>query len=85
MEQEFCRRCRGPEGRGLQCVIQRGPQRWPEEGLGELPRAGAGGQGLRVAWLQGCSSATGAQLCVHMSCGGGTWFMQETAIFSIQL
>lgn len=61
------------------------PPRWPEEGLGELPRARAGGRGPHMARLQGCSSARGAQLCVHMGCGGGTWFMQETAVFSIWL
>lgn len=54
MEQELCRRCGGPEGRGLQCVIHRGPQRWPEAGLGELPGQGGrpGAAGGLAAGLQ---------------------------------
>lgn len=77
----------GPEdwkGGALWQTMWRGPPGWPGEGLGELLRARGGRPGA-MGDLQGCSSATGAQLCVHVGCGGGTWSMQETAIFLIQL
>lgn len=55
--------------------------RWPEEGASRGAAEGQGGRpGPHMARLQGCSSAR-AQLCVHMGCGGGTWFMQGNSRF----
>lgn len=76
----------GPEvwkGGALWWTMRRGPPGWPREGLGELPRARGRRPGA-VGDLQGCSSAAGAQLCVHVGCSGGTWsrFGSEKAVAS---
>lgn len=84
MEQELRWGPEGWKGGALWQTMRRGPLGWPREGLGEPPRASGGRRGA-VGDLQGCSSATGAQLCVHAGCGGGTRSMQETAVFLIQL